>query len=115
MALENVRVTEETLNLNDPRAMECEIAPDFALHHFRWYVVGSNEPVAFASKDEARRYLTERYRVGDFVEINSGWPKFGYITDIDDDSVRVEAPNRTWSWRLDRATFSDYVLTWRRR
>jgi hypothetical protein len=56
MAFENVRVQAETLGPSDPLCttmMESEPAPEFALKDFRWYVVGTNEPVTFASKDEA--------------------------------------------------------------
>jgi hypothetical protein len=114
MALENVRVAEETLDPNGPLVTDGGTAPEFALHHFRWYVIGTNEPVTFADKAEARQYLTDQY-VGDFVEMTYEWGATGYITDITDDMVRIYSRREQNAWRFDRATFVDGMMTWRRR
>lgn len=115
MALENVRLVESiVIDKDDPRALEANDASEWALKHHRWYVVGTNEPVTFASKDEARRYLQGAYQVGDYVELDRGWPTVGHITEITNDDVRVVAPNKTLSWRFDHGSFVNQVMTWRR-
>ncbi len=110
MALENLRLIET--GEDDPRYAELLANSDLQLEKYRgkWHVRCTREPVTFANRTEEKNWIRGQYRVGDFVELDRGWPTYGRITEITETDVRIAG--RDGSWRFVHDYVVDRLHSW---
>jgi hypothetical protein len=94
MAIEKVRLVEALeLDKDGSRVAEIMAGEEFPQLHMKdrhWYVISTGEPVSFANKEEASRYLRGQLKVGDYVELDHWDSVRGYISGISNETVSVK-------------------------